>query len=179
MKPGDLIERISAAFQQLFANDKELFDLGTKGINEQTLTFRLGIYLADQFQHHHVDCEYNRLWDGTKRCVRFGINWMKPDVIVHVRRSDTQNLFCLEAKKVKHWTTLKAIPKDVANKLAALTHPQTDYHYLLGLGWRVAPSCDPENHDAVWFIAGKPKLTTCLTGFEADLREKLGEAATR
>src|SRR6266700_657340 len=99
MNSKEFIGRVSKAFRELFLADTELFDLGTQGINEQTLTFRLGLYLAREFRDHHVDCEYNRLWDGKKQCIRFGIKWMKPDVIVYRRRSDKSNLLCIEARK--------------------------------------------------------------------------------
>ena len=62
----ETIKGISNAVAELFRRDGELFDLGTEGINGQTLTFRLGLYLAQEFKNQNVDCEYNRLWDRTK-----------------------------------------------------------------------------------------------------------------
>jgi hypothetical protein len=173
MNTTDFINGISGAFHKLFRADAELFDLGTDGINEQTITFRLGLYLASTFQEHDVDCEYNRFWDGTKKCIRYGIVWMKPDVIVHVRQDDKANLLCVEAKKEKDWKDLKIIPTDVDTKLKALTDQKEDYRYSLGLAWRITPSLDPKKHDAVWFIHGKPKLVTSLVGFEATLKQEL------
>jgi hypothetical protein len=175
MKSRDLVQRFSRAFNDLFQHDGELFDLGTDGINEQTLTFRLGLYLANQFPDYNVDCEYNRLWDGKKRCLRFGILWMKPDVVVHIRQSDEANLICIEAKKTKDWKDLAVLPEDVGQKLKALTHPEEAYHYALGLAWRIAPSAEPNDHDAVWFVAGERVLTTRLRGFEGQLHSKLDE----
>jgi hypothetical protein len=175
MNSRDLVQGISVAFRELFHRDGELFDLGTDGINEQTLTFRLGLYLASQFQDHDVDCEYNRLWDGIKRCQRFGISWMKPDVIVHIRQSDEENLLCIEAKKKKDWKDIEALPDDVGQKLEALTHSEDAYHYVLGLAWRIAPSADPDDHDVVWFVSGEPVLTTNLRDFEHQLHSKLEE----
>ena len=175
MNSRAFVQRVSNAFRELFRRDAELFDLGTDGINEQTLTFRLGLYLVDQFPDHNVDCEYNRLWDGKKRCLRFNIRWMKPDVIVHIRKSDSANLLCIEAKKSADWKVLETIPEDVQNKLTALTHPDEKYHYSLGLAWRIAPSDNPLEHEAVWFIAGGPALKTPLRDFEAELFSKLGE----
>ena len=175
MNSRDLVQRFSVALNELFHRDGELFDLGTHGINEQTLTFRLGLYLASQFPGHNVDCEYNRLWDGKKHCQRFGISWMKPDVVVHIRQSDEANLLCIEAKKSKDWKDLEALPDDVGQKLKALTHPEEAYHYALGLAWRIAPSGDPNDHDAVWFVSGEPVLTTRLRDFEDQLHSKLEE----
>lgn len=175
MNPHELVQRFSGAIYELFQRDGELFDLGTDGINEQTLTFRLVLYLASQFPGHNVDCEYNRLWDAKKRCQRFGISWMKPDVVVHIRRSDEANLLCIEAKKTNDWKDLAALPEDVGQKLKALTHPEEAYHYALGLAWRIAPSADPSDHDAVWFVFGEPVLTTQLRDFEDQLHSRLEE----
>jgi hypothetical protein len=179
MKSEEIVKRVSKATATLFAQDGELFDLGTDGINEQTLTFRLGLYLVHEFANHHVDCEYNRLWDRTKSCLRHGILWMKPDIIVHIRRSDTANLFCVEAKKVKYWEVPEKIPEDVTNKLKALTDWKTDYHYNIGLAWRIAESAKPDDHLAVWFIAGEPRLVTTLRDFEGPLAAKLDEVGDR
>jgi hypothetical protein len=173
MKSHELVQRFSVALHALFQRDGELFNLGTDGINEQTLTFRLGLHLANQFPGHNVDCEYNRLWDGKKLCRRFSKSWMKPDVVVHIRQSDKANLLCIEAKKTKHWKDLQHLPEDVGRKLKALTHPDEAYRYALGLAWRIAPSADPSAHDAVWFVFGEPVLTTRLQDFEDQLRSKL------
>lgn len=173
MNATTLINRISRSFQTLFADDAELFDLGSEGVNEQTLTFRLRLYLAEEFRRHNVDCEYNRLWDGTKKCVRLGITWMKPDVIVHLRQSDAANLFCLEAKKQANWKDLKTFPDDVEKKLRALTHMGEAYHYSLGLAWRIAPSANLNHHEAIWFLHGEPRLTTNLGRFEKELFDEL------
>jgi hypothetical protein len=169
MNSKEFIGRVSEAFHELFLADAELFDLGTQGINEQTLTFRLGLYLAREFRDHHVDCEYNRLWDGKKRCIRLGIKWMKPDVIVHRRRSDKSNLLCIEARKANNWKDRKTVPKDVENKLRALTHPEENYRYSLGLAWRITPSSNPKNHDAIWFVKGEQVISSTLANLEMKL----------
>jgi hypothetical protein len=175
----DVVQRVSYGIAKLFAEDKELFDLGNKGINEQTLTFRLGLYLAAQFPDHNVDCEYNRLWDGTKRCTRFRIKWMKPDVIVHIRRCDKANILCVEAKKAIYWKYIDNIPRDVRRKLRALTYPTAEYGYALGLAWRIAPSRDPRDHQANWFVGGEPRLKTSLRNFEEELIAALNELGVR
>jgi hypothetical protein len=175
MRFDDLVQRLSNGIAKLFIKDEELFDLGAKGINEQTLTFRLGLYLAEEFPDHHVDCEYNRLWDGTKRCVRFRIKWMKPDVIVHIRRCDKANMVCVEAKKAIYWKYVDKVPRDVRRKLRALTYPTAEYGYTLGLAWRIAPSRNPDDHEATWFIAGEARLRTGMRNFEMELIAKLSE----
>jgi hypothetical protein len=175
MSPNELVRRLSNGIANVFGNDAELFDLGSKGINEQTLTFRLGLYLAREFPDHHVDCEYNRHWDRTKSCQRFRIKWMKPDVIVHRRRCDEANMVCIEAKKAIYWRYVDKVPRDVRRKLRALTHPFADYGYALGLAWRIVPSRNPNDHQATWFIAGRERVKTPMRNFEMDLVATLKE----
>ena len=91
MNAERLVGLLSGGFHALFEWDAELFDLGTDGVNEQTITFRLGLYLHGLFEGYHVDCEYNRIWDKPKACQRAEKQSMKPDVIIHRRRSDTEN----------------------------------------------------------------------------------------
>src|SRR5204863_7820338 len=99
MNAERLVGLIAGGFHALFEWDAQLFDLGTDGVNEQTITFRLGIYFHTLFEGYHVDCEYNCIWDEPKACIRAGKQSMKPDIIIHRRNSDRANLFCLEAKK--------------------------------------------------------------------------------
>jgi hypothetical protein len=179
MSPSDLVRRLSNGVARVFEHDAELFELGSKGINEQTLTFRLGLYLAREFPEHHVDCEYNRHWDRTKSCQRFRIKWMKPDVIVHRRRCDEANMICIEAKKAIYWRYVNKVPSDVRRKLRALTHPSADYGYALGLAWRIASSSNPNDHEATWFIAGHERMRTPLGNFEQHLLAKLRELRLR
>lgn len=177
MHPADVVQRISTGFTALFARDKELFDLGMDGVNEQTITFRLGLYLQDQFPEHHVDCEYNRYIDKRKGCEKTGLDWMKPDVIVHRRRSPEANLFCLEAKKDYLWDHEKFGYASMTPKLLALTRDDGGYCYQLGLAWRIMPSQDPHHHHAIWYRSGQPFHESGLIGFEATLLQKLAPVA--
>jgi hypothetical protein len=169
MTNSDLIERIAVGFDLLFENDVDLFDLGTRGVSEETITFRLGLYLQSLFPGHHVDCEYNRMWDQVKKCDLLGIASMEPDVLIHRRQSDESNLFCLEAKKQYLWTHAEKGYDRMQRKLEALTHPKAEYRYRLGLAWRIAESQDRTVHGATWFLNGEPKPEIGLSGFQAQL----------
>ncbi|MDP1579571.1 MAG: hypothetical protein Q8M02_04800 [Candidatus Didemnitutus sp.] len=179
MAPADLVNRISTGFAELFTRDGELFDLGMDGVNEQTITFRLGFYLQGQFPDLHVDCEYNRYLDKTKGCEMSGVAWMKPDVIVHRRRSAEANLFCLEAKKDYLWEDEKSGYASMRPKLLALTRDDGNYRYPFGLAWHIIPSRDPSHHHAIWFRSGAPFYESSLVGFEAGLLEKLVPTAPK
>ena len=169
MNAERLVGLIAGGFHALFEWDAELFDLGTDGVNEQTITFRLGVYFHSLFDDYHVDCEYNRIWDEPKACVLAGKQSMKPDLIVHRRNSDKSNLFCLEAKKDYLWDDEKIGFPDINKKLIGLTHPGDRYHYILGLAWRIQPTPDPQKHQALWFINGNNILETSLAAFDSDV----------
>jgi hypothetical protein len=157
---------LSGGFQALFEWDSMLFTLGERGVNEQSITFRLGIYLYTLFQGYNVDCEYNKAWNKPKASERAGKQSMKPDVIVHIRNSDEANLFCLEAKKYYDWDNPKTGYEDIKNKLIGLTHPEDIYRYNLGLAWKIAENPEPDAHEAFWFIHGEMVLETSLYRFE-------------
>lgn len=168
-----LVGLLSRGFRALFERDADLFELGTDGVNEQTITFRLGLYLHGLFEGYQVDCEYNRLWDKTKACQRAEKRSMRPDVIIHRRRSDISNLFCLEAKKDYLWDNAESGYTDIEKKLVGLTHPEDRYRYILGAAWRIMPTPVLARHACFWFINGAKVLETSLCGFEAELIETL------
>lgn len=84
-------------------------------VNERSLTHRLGIYLEEEVNQvepnvWHVDCEYNRYLDETKRLVvdpeptnsaDLQAVTVYPDIIVHKRMNSgrANNLLVIEAKK--------------------------------------------------------------------------------
>lgn len=173
MSPRDLVSRIATGFNQLFERDGELFDLGMRGVNEPTITFRLGLYLCTLFPEHHVDCEYNRIWDQKKGCALVGIESMEPDLIIHSRQSDRSNLFCLEAKKEYLWPHAQNGFARMRTKLVGLTHPKAEYRYGLGLAWKIAPSPKKNAHRTTWFIKGSSTPEVSLEGFEDQLLEWL------
>lgn len=146
-----IVPLLASAFDELFTRDCILFDLGAEGISEQTATFRLGYYLQNRFPYHNVDCEYNRWFDEPKRDERVDLEWMKPDVIIHTRRTQSENLIVIEAKKGLRWDAGWA---DIEQKLQAFTRTGGRYEYRLGVAWRIAESQNPEEHEAVWFFHG-------------------------
>ncbi len=91
------------------------------GVNERTLTHLLATYLANEFKDYDVDCEYNRMWLDGREVAKIiniprGMEEMTevfdteaktvfPDVIVHDRKNQNNNLLVVEAKKSsnKEW----------------------------------------------------------------------------
>lgn len=74
---------------------------------ERAMTHKVGEYLQAEFSEHNVDCEYNRNMDGAKRVelpptdneedARSVSTY--PDIIVHRRGNNDNNLLIVEAKK--------------------------------------------------------------------------------
>lgn len=55
-KIEELKNKVIQAVSTLIHNDSDMI---LKGVNERTITSRLGYYLQDLFPDRHVDCEYN------------------------------------------------------------------------------------------------------------------------
>jgi len=70
-----------------------------RDISERALVHRLAYHLevSDFFNGYHIDCEYNRQGDDIKRGADGNI--FIPDIVIHVRGNDKNNLIMIEAKK--------------------------------------------------------------------------------
>lgn len=98
----EYLECIISALTKLYNQDQSIFDTHT---HEQTYTFRLGHYLAEQLERPEnnlfVDCEYHRdrfRSDGRKTAMVNGTaSRFRPDIIYHNRGHI--NCFCIEFKK--------------------------------------------------------------------------------
>ncbi len=138
---------------KLYKQDPDLVDKKFN-INERTITFRLGIYLAELYSDLDVDCEYNRMVNHNGNYTE-GDYWAKtinlkrddyisdeddeaktvfPDIIIHKRKSP-ENLAVIEVKikwknsrKDFDYKKLKAYKKDLHYKYAVfLEIGQKDY----------------------------------------------------
>lgn len=111
----EVTEKISIAVDCLLKHDVFLLE---KNVNERSISHKLAEYLQKQFPQYHVDCEYNRMQglrgEGfiTKR-LELGIEGkiapddieaktVFPDIIIHRRGSNEDNLVVLEIKKERH-----------------------------------------------------------------------------
>jgi len=93
---------------------KERFIL-EKELNERTLTHKLAEYIQKYFSDYNVDCEYNRMLseDANKDYITKKLNLkinkvnttdtsaktVYPDIIIHKRGNDKNNLLIIEMKK--------------------------------------------------------------------------------
>ena len=104
-----------------FMKDENDIFLLEKDVGERAISHRLGLYLQSKFPEMNVDCEYNR--KGSKiDPKRFDPKKIKsrpvyPDVIVHKRGDDSNNILAIgvkkqgrkgieyDEKKLKHFTS--------------------------------------------------------------------------
>lgn len=105
MEPWHLQALLARAVHETYDEDQHLIEAD---IREEALVFRIAHRLANWIERPdsplHVDVEYNlRYLDGQLR-PKYGVtgdSHVTPDLIVHTRGSDTQNLLVAEAKKVQ------------------------------------------------------------------------------
>lgn len=94
--------RVATAVEALFVNDSILLDYD---VGERTIVAKLAAYLKGVFPSHDVDVEYNRhgldpkTVELSSECYGGGDHRIFPDVIVHRRSEDRQNLLVIEVKK--------------------------------------------------------------------------------
>ncbi|MDT3778260.1 hypothetical protein PJI16_11900 [Nitrospira sp. MA-1] len=123
-------------------------------VNERSMSHKLAEYLQKEFRKWHVDCEYNRDHDLTKKLVvpngttRIDDTEAKtvfPDIIVH-HRNENSNLLVIEVKKTSN--------PDNGNfdrrKLEEFIKPPFNYQYGLFLRLNVGVS-DMADYELDWF----------------------------
>lgn len=102
---SDVGQRVINSLCQFIKHDRYLLNVNA---NERSLTHRIGMYLQDQFDNYDVDCEYNRDKHEPKELhieqeesdEREGnATTVYPDIIVHRRGSNDDNLLVIEFKK--------------------------------------------------------------------------------
>jgi len=93
---------VADALRLLFANDGFLLEAD---VAERAIAARLATYMSAHFRDHQVDVEYNRHGLVPKEvglpesCRGGGRKRIFPDVIVHQRGHDDENLLVIQIKK--------------------------------------------------------------------------------
>ena len=106
----DLVEK---ALDELYVKDSYLLE---NEVHERTIVFRFGLYLqalmdkSNEFNEYNLDCEYNRNGEDCKRlpCRPCGA---VPDLIIHQRGSNDNNLLVIEFKPYWEPNTQEDIEK--------------------------------------------------------------------
>lgn len=88
-------EKLKSALEQLYQKD---FSLISRKCSERSIVFRLGLYLAKEFEGtgFDIDCEYNKNGDKPKALIGKRFNY--PDIIIHKRECNDNNLLVIEVK---------------------------------------------------------------------------------
>ena len=91
-------EIIIEALQKTISEHGYQGTVQNRDIHEQALSHRLAYHLENSnfFTGYNVDCEYNRHGDDTKEDSE---GRFRPDIIIHVRGNDDDNLIMIETKK--------------------------------------------------------------------------------
>lgn len=122
---------VNISLDSLYTNDFQLID---RAVNERAVVFRFGTYLNEllrnsTFQGYHLDCEYNRNLGDIKRTRNFP-NGVIPDVLIHRRNSNVNNVLVIEFKG--HWN--KSDRETDHKKIIDFTSQNRNDHYKYGIG---------------------------------------------
>ena len=152
-------ERLALALRKLCDEQACLIKVDA---NERSITHHLAIYLQYEFTGWHVDVEYNRHFDDPKRQPRrpqepprqptpedTDAVTVFPDIIVHHRGTDQNNLLVVEVKKAS-----RDDPGDDYWKLEQFTKPLPEgYGYRWGVHV-VLPAARGDAQRKTWFKNG-------------------------
>lgn len=145
MTTPEILSKIDLAVQTLFSNDSYLLE---RRLNERSIAFKLAEYLQPLFNGYNVDSEYNgdagkendrkalAIAEGRIREIGIDPNEnnsysISPDIIIHKRGLNTDNLVVIEVKKDTSQNKYKQFD------LIKLEHLTIDYlgnHYNYRLG---------------------------------------------
>ena len=132
---------IKSALDQLYRKDQYLIDNrpyrketnGNHHVGERSIVFRLAHYMQNimdstpAFENYVLDCEYNRNGVHAKTLPSF-LYGVYPDVIIHNRGNNDNNLLILEVKT--YWNTDNT--QDV-KKIREFLDASGKYHFSFGL----------------------------------------------
>jgi hypothetical protein len=108
----DLSNKLICSISRFLENEKFILE---NSLNERTISFKLAEYLNREFTDYDVDCEYNRMVSGNidlqyiQKTLNLEIDEISsddtngttvyPDIIVHKRGNNDNNLLVIEVKK--------------------------------------------------------------------------------
>ncbi len=177
MEFEDVERRVEAALEMLNCADRALLHIDA---NERSITHKLAVHLQPLFRGWDVDCEYNRRGDKPKRfrfkpgetCLRKKKGGVFPDIIIHHRGHDRENLLVIEAKK----SSSRLDTSWDKEKLRKFTSPNGGYNYAWGLliifdVRSEDAACElARKHKQEWFRDGEPASVEELSGATCESR---------
>ena len=142
---------VNYALLEFYKHDHLLLDYKTEkdAIAERCMVFHIGCYMIEKiksnskFADYDVDCEYNRNFNAPKGMYKQVLEKIEsrntyPDMVVHKRRSNKNNLIVIEFKKGR--ATEDAKKRDI-EKLCYFTDPNREYCYNFGLYVELFKKC--------------------------------------
>jgi hypothetical protein len=146
----EIERRVYRAISKLRERDEYLLDARS---SERSITHHFAVYLHREFERWHVDIEYNRDGHEIKRLRNLldaETDRVSPDIIVHTRGTNEDNLLVVEVKKRGSENGADK------NKLIEFTKPLTKD----GLGYRwglhLSLDCGALEEDSLtWYECGE------------------------
>lgn len=139
VKFEDIKKLVNAALGKFYKNERDLIDMenNREMVSERCMVFHIGGYMKNRmntltkFQWADLDCEYNRDMGETKTIYINDFEYsFVPDLIIHRRKSNKNNLLVIEFKKENAREEDKEYDK---KKLIALTSEEKLFKYNFGL----------------------------------------------
>jgi len=159
-------EKVRTALINLFKDDYQLLHINA---SERSISHKLAEHLQKEFVEHKVDCEYNRHGEEPKRMNFVDVGEIAqddregktvyPDIIVHRRGNDDDNLLVIEIKK----SNSRSGKEQDLSKLTKFTGKQFSYKIGLFLSFDVTKKCV---HEVRCFRNGKEEKDTIWTNLK-------------
>lgn len=176
MTDEELKNALCSAIDSLLKKDYKLIEFD---VAERSIAHKLAEHLQLHFSDHCVDCEYNKNFDDSKEVhlIQDGLTEKLktkyqdrlgeldadellsistyPDIIVHKRRSNEENLLVVELKKVG--SKVSADLDDQKLRAFTVQSSANPYHYRLGAHVVVKTGIKEMEFPAIrWYVAGQP-----------------------
>ena len=118
---------VEKAVDDLYSKELDLLE---RENNEVTISCKLAQYLFLKFSGYHVDCEYNRHFKDIKKITLDNVRKIiKPDIIIHKRDINKDNLVFIEIKTDHN---NKSREEDY-KRIKAATDSKGEYRYKIGI----------------------------------------------
>lgn len=136
MNKATIIKILNSSINRLIEEQPELLDLE---VTERALTHQLAKYVAEKIPNFDVDVEYNRHGNVPKRLNlpsressddEIRARTVFPDIIVHRRNTDEENILVIEVKKPGEHLDYDNLKLNAFRKELGYLHTA---HLILGL----------------------------------------------
>ncbi|WP_319479120.1 hypothetical protein [uncultured Draconibacterium sp.] len=165
----EIVERVELAIRELIENEGGNL---RRDLNELNVSTYLAFYLKPYFTNYDVDPEYNGDVDkpNDRKALDIARNRIKevrqkpnaqnnyrlsPDIIIHKRESNDNNLVVIEVKKDSHPTHLKDFDLIKLEHLT-INYLGNHYNYDMGIALILGTKGNVGNYEMKFFVEGNP-----------------------